>query len=223
MQPDGTPCTCGSRFFDEGGFGLNFCLDCGKGRVSGFQKTDQFISQVPLVGHQSYTRVKRFKKYLCRAMRQQSSSTVPRATWDYLLQKRPFTDTNHIQKCLKQARHLKRKCYDSLPFLTAALCPDISVPRLTLAEKKWAIDLFYRIDRSIRVGPFVSYLFCLEYILVHMGRVDMLPFINKIKCPKRRLAYTRRLDGIFDRKQNKGILESLSVPHSVHARKSLQL
>jgi len=91
---------------------------------------------------------------------------------------------------------------------------------LTLAEKKW---VFHRIDNSIRMGPFVSYLFCLEYIFVHMKRADMLPFINKIKCPKRRMAYTRRLDGIFDRKQNMGILASLSVPHPVHTRKALQL
>ena len=44
---------------------------------------------------------------------------------------------------------------------------------------------------------FVSYLFALEYILQLIGRSDMLPYINKISCRKRRHAYRYRLDRIF--------------------------
>ena len=194
---EGEPCSCGSRFFDQGGFGLDFCLGCGIGRRAQLDMGCAFATQERIPGHQSYTRLKRFKKYLCRAMRQQSSCTVPRETWDYLLSRRPYRDAKHIQWTLKQARHLKRKCYDSLPFLTAALCPDEHVPTLNLSEKKNAIDLFKTIDAAVREGPFVSYLFCLEYILRKMGRSDMCVHINKIQCPKRRKKYEARLDEIF--------------------------
>ena len=194
---EGEPCSCGSRFFDQGGFGLDFCLGCGIGRRAQLDMGCAFATQERIPGHQSYTRLKRFKKYLCRAMRQQSSCTVPRETWDYLLSRRPYRDAKHIQWTLKQARHLKRKCYDSLPFLTAALCPDAHVPTLNLSEKQNAIDLFKTIDAAVREGPFVSYLFCLEYILERLGRHDVCEHINKIQCPKRRAAYRHKLDGIL--------------------------
>lgn len=193
---EGEPCGCGSRFFEEGGFGLDFCLGCGLGKRAAFHRCN-FPQQERIPGHQSYTRLKRFKKYLCRAMRQQSSCTVPRETWDYLLSRRPYRDAKHIQLTLKQARHLKRKCYDSLPFLTAALCPGVRVPTMNLAEKKNAIDLFRVIDAAVQEGPFVSYLFCLEYILRKMGRSDMCVHLNQIQCPKRRKKYKAQLDGIF--------------------------
>ena len=192
------PCGCGSSFFDDaGGYGLDFCMMCGVGKRANLARHLQYTQQERIPGHQSYTRLKRFKKYLCRAMRQQSSCTVPRDTWDYLLSKRPYRDAKHIQWTLKQARHLKRKCYDSLPFLTAALCPNVQVPTMTQVEKKVALDLFQTIDIAIKEGPFISYLFCLEYILRKMGRLDLCEHINRIQCPKRREKYTVRLDGIF--------------------------
>ena len=60
-----------------------------------------------------------------------------------------------------------------------------------------AIQMFNTIDSAIREGPFVSYLFCLEYILKRMGRQDVCVHINLIQCPKRRAAYKQRLDLIF--------------------------
>ena len=160
----------------------------------------------------AYTRLKRFKKYLMRAMRQQSSCTVPRDTWDYLLSKRPYRDAKHIQWTLKQARHLKRKCYDSLPFLTAALCPHVQVPTITQCEKKQALDLFQTIDFAVQNGPFVSYLFCLEYILRKLGRSDMCSHINRIQCPKRREKYTIMLDGIFRSEDATSVTSLLRTP-----------
>lgn len=193
------PCVCGGKYFDDqGGYGIAFCLNCGVGRRSMLNAhVIPFSFQERISGYQSYTRLKRFKKYLCRAMRQQSCCTVPKATWDYLLEHAPYKDTKHIQHTLKRARHLKRKCYDSLPFLTAALCPLVKVPSLTQQEKHKALQLFQMIDGAIREGPFVSYLFCLEYILKKMGRQDMCQYINRIQCNKRRASYTTRLNKIF--------------------------
>ena len=203
------PCECGHRYFDSGGFGLDFCLACGTGKKCMIEHGSGFVYQDRIPGHQSYTRLKRFKKYLCRAMRQQSSCTVPRETWDYLLAHRPYRDSKHIQITLKRARHLKRKCYDSLPFLTSLLCPHIEVPVLLETEKARALHMFSIIDASIKEGPFVSYLFCLEYILKQMGRGDVCMHLNQIQCPKRRNAYEQRLDKIFKVEEGDGIMSLL--------------
>ena len=124
---------------------------------------------------------------------------------------RPYRNTRHIQLTLKKARHLKRKCYDSLPFLTSALCPQVVVPTLGQQEKLRAIQHFKTIDLSIRTGPFVSYLFCLEYILKKMGREDLCNFINRIQCPKRRAAYQLRLDQIFQDEEGTCIKSLLHI------------
>jgi hypothetical protein len=197
MHNDRRVCKCGHKHFDEGGFGLDFCLSCGLG-TQGYVFNAQYVYQDRIPGQQSYTRLKRFKKYLCRAMRQQSGCTIPRDTWDYLNERGPYRDSKHIQYVLKQARNIRRKCYDSLPFLTAALCPHLSVPTLSLREKNRAIEHFKQIDFAFSEGPFVSYLFCLEYILMKLGRADICDYINRIQCVKRRKAYKIRLDGIFE-------------------------
>ena len=45
---------------------------------------------------------------------------------------------------------------------------------------------------------FYACLFCLlEFILQRIGRGDVLPFLNKIQCKKRRFAYRRRLQKIY--------------------------
>ena len=190
---------CGKTYFEDSGFGMEFCLQCGIGRrATNTIGSEQFVYKDAVMNVQSYTRLKRFKKYLCRSTRQQSSTTIPKETWDYLWTKRPYRDASHIQWTLKQARHLKRKCYDSLPFLTGALCPHIKVPSLSEGEKINAIDLFKRIDLAIGRGPFISYLFCLEYILKKLGRSDMCEHINRIQCSKRREKYKDLLDRIFE-------------------------
>ena len=207
-----SPCSkCGNTDFDEeGGYGIDFCLHCGVGKPGtlvnsnmGYFRADRVLPK------QCYTRVKRFKKYLFRAMRQQAASSVPEETWQYLMSRGPYRDAKHVQLTLKQARHLKRKCYDSLPYLTAALCPHVQVPSINETEKDRALHMFQRIDRTIRSGPFVSYLYCLEYILKKLHRKDVCIHINCIQCPKRRATYKMRLDKIFGTPETHTIEEIL--------------
>ena len=69
---------------------------------------------------------------------------------------------------------------------------------LTEADKLAAMNAFRKLDNAYCTGePFVSYLFALEYILNLIGRGDIVPYINKICCRKRRHAYQRRLERIF--------------------------
>ena len=190
---------CGTLDFEDGGYGVSFCLRCGVGKPGPItsEMAQPFFRADRVLPKQCYPRMKRFKKYLSRAMRAQSANTVPEQTWQYLLEHGPYRDAKHVQSTLKRARHLKRKCYDSLPYLTAALCPHIKVPVLNEGEKATALQMFSRIDRAIQSGPFVSYLYCLEYILLRLDRRDMCAHINRIQCPKRRATYKARLDEIF--------------------------
>ena len=196
---------CASKSFEETFGGIDFCLDCGLAKAGTFGSPQSEFTSKNYTEYKSYTRLKRFKKYFFRAMRRQSSNTIPQETWEYLLARGDYRSAKHIQRTLKAARHLKRKCYDSLPFLTAALCPHIKVPELTEKERTRAFDLFDNIDRAIVKGPFISYLYCLEYILKKMGRDDVCEHINTIQCPKRRAAYKKRLDNIFQ-SQDRSVL-----------------
>ena len=153
---------------------------------------------VPLYTCAHYTRVKRFRKYLNRAAMQQSANTVPNATWEYLLPAAPYASPEAIVRRLKAGTGIGKKCYDSLPFLVQHMCPHLQVPHLPLQDQERAMRVFQVLDRAYDAGErFVSYLFVLEYILEKIGRGDMLPFINKISCRKRRAAYRVRLDNVF--------------------------
>ena len=181
--------------------GSTVCVHCGVEEFDflNVQYGRQLPYCVPLVPPVSYTRVKRFRKYLQRASMQQSASTIPPDTWDYLLAGAPYRGPRNIVRRLKKApKQIRKKCYDSLPLLVKMLCPHIRVPRLIESDKLNALTAFRKLDAAYNAGePFVSYLFALEYILKHIGRADVLPFINKICCRKRRYAYNRRLDKIF--------------------------
>ena len=87
------------------------------------------------------------------------------------------------------------------------------MPSLDEKEVKLALDLFDRIDASVPKGPFISYLFCLEYILTLLDRRDMVVYLNQIKCEKRRRAYKERLDKIF--LSGESVALQLQVPAKV--------
>ena len=145
----------------------------------------------------TYTRIKRFQKYLNRASMRQSMNSVPDATWEYLLPLAPFHSPGHIMRTLKKAK-LKRKCYDCLPLLTFHLCPTHKVPQITDAEYGAALEYFRAIDHAFpERGSFMSYLYVLEFVLVQIGRQDILPYISRIQCQKRRANYAQRLAAII--------------------------
>ncbi len=142
---------------------------------------------------QPYTRAKRFRKYLMRACMSQGLSSVPDDTWRYLQEHRPYTGPREILFRLKRSK-LTNKCYDSLPIMTKHMCPHLTVPEITYEDTKLALRLFGRIEQGFPKGSkFVSYLYLLEHVLSHIGRQDMLPFLNRIQCPKRRRQYEERI------------------------------
>ena len=54
------------------------------------------------------------------------------------------------------------------------------------------------IDRAFPdKGSFMSYMYVLEFVMVSIGRADMLPYISRIQCRKRRAKYGTRLAAII--------------------------
>jgi hypothetical protein len=185
----------------ETDYGTLVCCSCGVEdfRYVLYSRSCTHTYCVPIHSTTTYTRLKRFKKYLNRSSMSQSQNSVPEPTWEYLFKHAPYTGPRDIIRTLKKApKTVRKKCYDCLPLLVHNLCPNHHVPRLNESEKYRAIRFFLVLDKAYQGGePFVSYLFALEYILRMIGRADMLPYLNKISCKKRRYAYNGRLARIF--------------------------
>lgn len=188
---------CRGNRFEMLGFGLDVCMYCGTSVPGLISDHNPYVLRDRIVAQTTYTRRKRFRKYLHRANRAQSASTVPCETWEYLMERGPYQNPGQVHRALKAAKHLKRKCYDSLPLLCTYLCDGLKVPRLTEPDLANAMRLFDIIDRRLARDSMISYLYCLEYILAKIGRSDMLHYINRIKCSKRRGRYKERLDRLF--------------------------
>ena len=189
-------CKCGAAILHQLQNGTAVCTNCGILIRNQPFMVPSYVSTVPLHQNQVYTRQKRFKKYLQRASRNQSMSTVPEETWRYLLKRGPYTSLGQVLRVLKRSK-LRRKCYDSLPLMCSHLCVG-KVPLLDRAEKDDAMVQFAVIDEALRPPmQFVSYVYALEYILRRICRDDMVGFINTIQCQKRRHKYKHLLDGIF--------------------------
>ena len=195
---EGPPC---GGIMQPTGYGSMVCTSCGSEDFRYIYAAQNAYCpySVPLIAPATYTRTKRFRKYLQRAARQQSTSSVPPGTWDYLFAGKPYSCPGAILRRLKRApKHICKKCYDSLPMLVYTLCPGVAVPELQESDKYQAVSRFRALDDAYNQGePFVSYLFALEYILELIGKSVLLPFINKIQCRKRRAAYRWRLEKIF--------------------------
>ena len=198
-------CTSCSRpglwdFHQNGSASCTMCGTLTHGAAGGFTESN-FLHPFQLVSmlqqSQTYTRKKRFRKYLHRVSRTQVLTSIPNQTWIYLLKHRPYLGPKDIMSTLKKS-HLQRKCYDSLPMMTHHLCPHLFVPILTEEEKNNGLYMFDIIDQAYpKNESFISYVFILEFILIRLGRSDMLPFISRIQCNKRRADYERQLSAIF--------------------------
>jgi len=77
------------------------------------------------------------------------------------------------------------------------MCPDCPVPELYHTEIAECYRLFDAVDTAFGSGPFISYLYVLEYILHKIKRSDLCPYLSRIKCRKRRFKYNVQLNNIF--------------------------
>ena len=208
MEPPCSNCNA-PAFWDMHYNGSASCMRCGA--LSQSQSFNFIHGYTPLNSLQqnvAYTRTKRFQKYLNHACMKQSIKSVPDETWKFLLDNKPYNSPGHIVHTLKRAK-LKRKCYDCLPMFVLHLCDNCDVPTLTEREYNLALNYFRVVDQAFpNKGSFMSYLYVLEFILTHMGRTDMLPFISRIHCRKRREKYKRHLTSIITSALSDGSLQA---------------
>ena len=105
-------CSCGSdrNAIVPTDYGTRVCSVCGREDFSAVLENENAYHHycVPLYSPATYTRVKRFKKYLQRASMTQSASTIPQQTWDYLLECVPYKSPEAIVRRLKKARHSQK-------------------------------------------------------------------------------------------------------------------
>jgi len=74
-------------------------------------------------------------------------------------------------------------------------------------RQRSALDYFRVIDRAFPdKGSFMSYMYVLEFVMVNIGRADMLPYISRIQCRKRRAKYGIRLAAIIRDARSDGSL-----------------
>jgi hypothetical protein len=190
-------CTHPEQCMYESGYGTLVCMCCGIEKTGGPLADPSYTYprgyEITIRRKQPYTRAKRFRKYLTRACMSQGLSSVPDATWAYLVKHLPYAGPQEILFRLKRSK-LKNKCYDSLPIMTKHMCPQCRVPILTPQDAQKAVCAFNEIESGFPKGSkFVSYLYLLEHVLVRIGRKDMLPFLNRIQCPRRRREYEERI------------------------------
>ena len=182
----------------ESGYGTVVCMYCGIESPGGSLCVDASYMyprgyEITVSRKQPYTRAKRFRKYLMRACMSQGLSSVPDSTWKYLQDHGPYSGPRDILLRLKRSK-LNNKCYDSLPIMTKYMCPHMRVPTMLHSEARLAEEVFAEIEtRFPKNAKFVSYLYLLEHVLIRIGRKDMLPFLNRIQCPKRRRQYEERI------------------------------
>ena len=126
-----TPCAhCKEKtYLRHTEYGTLVCTACGVEDFSFVLSCHSAYSPycVPLHSAATYTRIKRFRKYLQRASMQQSSASIPESTWAYLLAGQPYRGPGNIVRRLKKApKGIRKKCYDSLPLLVKHLCPHLT-------------------------------------------------------------------------------------------------
>ena len=186
------------NYMIDTGYGSCVCMECGIEHIGGPFCLDAKFTyprghEITVRRKQPYTRTKRFRKYLMRACMSQGISSIPDATWAYLELHRPYSGPREILFWLKRSK-LSNKCYDSLPIMTKHMCPHLSVPTLQHMDAEAASAVFRDIESGFpRGSKFVSYLYLLEHVLLRIGRSDMLPFLNRIQCPRRRREYEERI------------------------------
>ena len=96
---------CCEQVMLETEYGSHVCSTCGREKFESilYSSVSTHSYCVPLCSTATYTRLKRFKKYLNRSTMSQSQNSIPATTWDYLLAGSPYNGPQAIVRRLKKA------------------------------------------------------------------------------------------------------------------------
>ena len=143
-----------------------------------------------------YDRRKRFVRLLANCYGNRVSR-LPDSFFVYLA-KRKCRTVQDVYNAIRASREKKHKRYDALGFLAIGIL-GVAITPLCERISKWADLCFVHVqERHRRLGgTFPCYSWLIEQVLTRSGRTDLLPYINLLKCKRRRFVYTQNYGSIF--------------------------
>ena len=144
-----------------------------------------------------YDRRKRFNRLLANCFGSRCS-VIPEDLHVYLLSKKPRT-TEDIYKYIRESKKKSHKRYDALALLSIIFLGEKITP-LPESITKSADLLFILVQERHHIlnDTFPCYSWIIEKILRKNNRVDLLKFVNRLKCTRRRWYYERDYGHIFN-------------------------
>ena len=172
------------RIVQEVGFYV--CMYCGSMQNQRVYIMPSAYGRAP--ARPPYCRQKRFVKLLHNTW----ASRIPRCC-DLFMKSldsiNPKT-TPQILTFIRDSTHRKFKRYDCLALLSIKILHH-TIPPLTAEQIAWCTGVFQKIEiRHRKVGGiFPCYPWTIERCLETLHRRDLLEYIHKLKCPRRRSRY----------------------------------
>ena len=183
------------RVVDDAGFRV--CAACGQQDLCPI-----FIRphacQLP-AARPPYSRRKRFQKLLHNAW----SARLPSMRDDFVkyIQKHAPKTPQRIIELIRTANRREFKRYDCISRLSIEFLGHRPRP-LTPCQISECMGIFQRVEivhRRAR-GVFPAYSFLIELCLVKVGRPDLIQYIHRLKCPRRRSTYLKLYGPCFHHK-----------------------
>ena len=192
-------CTCGSAYLAECIWGLPTCTLCGVTQTTPVFLKPSYGSHTPC--REPYSRSKRFGRLLANVWGHRVSRCSPKLLCS-LMNARPKTPQdifNHI----RASGHRKHKRYDAIAFLSNALIPGHYILPMSTQEVFWANSTFRNVESRHRIvqSVFPAYSWLHEKVLLNTRpvRTDLLQYVHRLCCPKRRANYEKLYGDLFKR------------------------
>ena len=187
-------CDCPQALAIETGWGLTICGRCGTSVSAPISNV--VCHPVPSPTRPPYSKHKRFAKLLANTYGNRCSK-IHAELIDKLAESNIRTSQdiyNVIRK--SKGQHMKR--YDALARLTCHTLGTYVQP-LSHHQNTWATFTFREVvsRHAFRRGTFPAYSWCIEKILIAIGRQDLLEYVHALKCKKRRHVYEETYGDLF--------------------------
>ena len=207
-------CGCPRGAVIETGWGLNICSQCGV--TVGVPISLLVNYAVPCSGRPPYSKHKRFAKLLCHSYGHRVSRIHPSLIEK--LNKTVISSAVDIYNLIRASKGTKMKRYDAIASLCIYKLGSTITP-LNHNQNMWASHIFRDVVslHARNRGTFPAYSWCIEKCLIALGREDLLRYVHRLKCKKRRTVYEHVYGHLF--KTPCGVRES---PSFQRPRKSVQ-
>ena len=174
------------RIVDDAGFRV--CASCGQQDVCPIFVRPH-ACQLP-AARPPYCRKKRFQKLLHNVWSARLPSMKDQFV-RYIQENCPKTPAEIIE-LIRTAKPREYKRYDCISRLSIEFLNHRPIP-LTRSQISQCMGIFQRveIEHRRRKGVFPAYSFLIELCLAKVGRPDLIQYIHRLKCPRRRARYIR--------------------------------